>query len=199
MPAVTRSARPLLPAALSGVLLAVVALCAGCASLGLRKNQSIRTDPRPTLLPVRYVDLDRYMGRWYVIANIPYFLERGKVASSDTYTLRPDGRIDTIFTFRKDTTDAPEHTWHSRATVENLATRAEWSVHFFGLFSAGYVVIDLDPDYRWAVVGEPSRQRLWILARDRQLPDDLYSAIVARTAAQGYDPAKIVKVPQPAS
>jgi apolipoprotein D and lipocalin family protein len=70
-------------------------------------------------------------------------------------------------------------------------------VQFIWPFSADYLVIDLDPDYRWAVIGHPSRNLLWVLARDRQLPDTTYQALVARTAIQGYDPTRITKVPQP--
>lgn len=168
------------------VLAAVLALLSGCAT-------------QPPLQTVAHVDLPRYSGRWYVIANIPYFLERGKVASYDTYALRPDGTLENNFTFRRESLSAPEVTWHGTARVTNPTTNAEWSVRFIWPFSADYRVIDLDPDYRWAVVGHPSRDLLWILARERQLPDELYQTIVQRTARQGYDPSRIAKVPQPAS
>ncbi len=154
--------------------------------------------PKPLLRTVPYVDLDRYAGRWYVIANIPYFLEKGKVASYDTYTKRPDGKFDNTFTFRKGSLTAPEKSWHGKAKIENTATNAEWSVQFIWPISTPYLVIDLDPDYKWAVVGHPSRDLFWILARERQLPDDVYAGILQRAATQGYDPSRVVKVLQPA-
>ena len=132
-----------------------------------------------------------------MIANIPYLLERGKVASYDTYARRPDGAFTHDFTFRRGTFDAPEVTWHGTAKIKNSTTNADWAVQFIWPFSAEYLVIDLDPDYRWAVIGHPSRNLLWVLARDRQLPDATYNALVSRTAAQGYDPTRITKVPQP--
>ena len=179
--------RTLLPILLGSSLLTLTALLVGCAST-----------PKPApLKTVPFVDLERYSGRWYVIANIPYFLERDKVASYDTYARRPDGTLTNDFTFREKSFDAPEKTWHGTAKVKNTTTNAEWAVRFIWPFSADYLVIDLDPNYRWAVVGHPSRKLLWVLARDRQLPDDLYNTIVQRTASQGYDPAKITKVPQP--
>ena len=124
----------------------------------------------PPLRTVPHVDLDRYLGRWYVIANIPYFLENGKVASYDTYAKRPDGRMDNIFTFRKGSFEAPEQSWHGTARVTNLTTNAEWKVSFIWPVSSTYLVLELDPDYRWAVVGTPGRGLLWIRRRLRAYP-----------------------------
>ena len=179
--------RTSLPFLLGSSLLTLTALLVGCASTA--KHAPPRTVP--------FVDLERYTGRWYVIANIPYFLERGKVASYDTYARRPDGTFTNNFTFRRDNFTSPEVTWHGTAKVTNTTTNAEWAVQFIWPFASDYLVIDLDPDYRWAVIGHPSRKLLWVLARDRKLPDDVYAAIVQRTASQGYDPAQITKVPQP--
>ncbi len=156
------------------------------------------TTPKvPPLKTVEHVDMERYTGRWYVIANIPYFLENGKVASYDTYAIRPDGKLTNDFTFRKGGFDAPETTWHGTAWVVNKETNAEWKVRFIWPFSTTYLVLELDPDYRWAVVGTPDRGLLWVLARDRQISDATYGMIMQRINEQGYDPAEIVKVPQP--
>jgi apolipoprotein D and lipocalin family protein len=176
---------------MSRFLLTLFALLAltGCTTM----------NKQPPLRTVDYVDMDRYLGRWYVIANIPYFLEKGKVASYDTYAKRSDGKLVNDFTFRKGGLDAPEQTWHGVAWVVNTTTNAEWKVRFVWPLTATYLVLELDPDYRWAVVGTPGRGLLWILARDRQLSDATYAAILERIRAQGYDPAKIAKVPQPAS
>ena len=152
----------------------------------------------PPLRTVEHVDMDRYLGRWYVIANIPYFLEKGKVATYDTYARKPDGTLVNNFTFRKGGFDAPETTWHGSARVVNNLTNAEWKVRFLWPFTSTYLVLELDPDYRWAVVGTPGRGLLWVLSRDRQLPAVTYTAILDRIRAQGYDPAQITKVPQPA-
>jgi apolipoprotein D and lipocalin family protein len=152
------------------------------------------TLPPPKTVP--FVDLNRYMGKWHVIANIPYFLERGKVASYDTYGVRPDGRMQNDFTFRRGSLDAPEETWRGVAWVVDKATNAEWSVQFIWPITATYLVIDLDPDYRWAVIGHPSRKLLWVLGRDTTLSDETYAGILRRAAAQGYDAATITKVPQ---
>ena len=151
------------------------------------------------LRTVAHVDLDLYLGRWYVIANIPYFLEKEKVASYDTYAKRPDGKLDNIFTFRKGGFEAPEKSWHGIAWVTNPASNAEWKVRFIWPLTSTYLVLELDQNYRWAVVGTPNRKLLWILARERQLSAADYEHILGLIVAQGYDRNSIMPVPQPKS
>jgi apolipoprotein D and lipocalin family protein len=156
------------------------------------------TAPKPVALrTVPYVDLHRYLGNWYVIANIPYSLENGKVATFDTYSMRDDGRMNNVFTFRKGSFDAPEKSWHGVAWVVNKESNAEWKVRFLWPFSTTYLVLELDPDYRWAVVATPGHKLLWVLARERSLDETTYAEILQRIAAQGYDVKRIAKVPQP--
>lgn len=148
------------------------------------------------LRTVRHVDLKRYMGDWRVIANIPYFAEKGCVDSIEGYRARPDGRIDNIFTFRKGSFNAPQQQVRALATVHNKETNAEWRIRFFKVINAKYLILDLDPDYRWVVVGHPSRDYGWIMAREKTLPKATYDGILRRLAAQGYDPKAFEKVPQ---
>lgn len=176
------------------VLLALL-LVSGCAiskpttaTMKAKTSQPLRTVPR--------VDLPRFMGDWRVIANIPYFAEKGCVDSIETYRLRPDGKIDNIFTYRKKSFEAPQKEVRAVARVFDQKTNAEWRITFFKIITAKYLVIDLDPDYRWTVIGHPSRNYGWIMARDKTLPDATYASILKRLAAQGYDPAKFEKVPQ---
>lgn len=161
---------------------------AGCSNMS--------STSKPQTVPS--LDLARYVGRWYVISNIPYFLEKGKVATYDTYTLLPDGRLANDFTFRKGSFAAPEKTWHGKATIVNKATNAEWKVSFVWPLKATYLVLDLDTEYRWAVVGTPNRKLLWVLSRTRQLPSAAYERIVSRISGRGYDVKKLTLVPQPA-
>jgi apolipoprotein D and lipocalin family protein len=137
------------------------------------------------------------MGNWYVIANIPYSLENGKVATYDTYSPRADGRMNNTFTFRKGSFDAPEKSWHGVAWVVNKESNAEWKVRFLWPFTATYLVLELDPDYRWAVVATPGHKLLWILSRARAMDDATYGEILRRVAAQGYEVNRLAKVPQP--
>lgn len=152
---------------------------------------------QPPLRTVKHVDLKRYMGDWRVISIIPYFAERGRVDSVESYGLRTDGRIDNWFVSRNGTFDAPQKRIDALAWVHNPETNAEWRVRFLGLITAEYHIIDLDPQYRWTVVGHPSRNYGWIMAREKTLPEKTMRGILTRLAAQGYDTARFVKVPQP--
>ena len=148
---------------------------------------------------VDYVDLERYMGEWFVIAHIPYALEEGKVATLDRYALREDGKIDNVFAFREETFEAPEEEWKGVAWVSDTESNAEWRVQFLWPFSASYVIMDIDRDYRWAIVGHPSRKYLWILSRERLMAPGQLEDLIGRAEAQGFDPEVIERVPQPAS
>jgi apolipoprotein D and lipocalin family protein len=152
--------------------------------------------PKPPLRTVSKVDLPRFMGDWRVIANIPYFAERDAYDSVESYALRPDGKIANWFVFRRGSWDAPLKRFDFSAEVVNTQTNAEWRVRFLPLVKVAYLIIDLDPDYQWTVIGHPSRRYGWIMARERTLPDSVYAGILSRLAAQGYDPSKFVKVPQ---
>jgi apolipoprotein D and lipocalin family protein len=166
---------------------AMLTLC-GCASMSGSSSAPLR--------PVKYVDLQRYMGGWFVIANIPYFAEKDCFDSVEGYALRADGRIDNKFACREKSFDAPmTPKLKTIATVHDRTSNAEWRVPFFRVVRVKYFVIDLDPDYRWAVIGHPSRRYGWILSRTRTLPDDTYLGILQRLRGQGYDEAKFVKVP----
>jgi len=159
---------------------------AGCATSG-----------RPLPAAVATVDLDRYMGRWYVISHVPYFLERGKVASYDTYARRPDGLLTNNFTFREKTVDGPEKTWEGVAKVIDPTSNATWKVSFLRPVWITYKIFALDPDYRWAVVGTKDGGLLWVLARERRLAPDTYDRILTELRAKGLPADDLRTVPQP--
>jgi apolipoprotein D and lipocalin family protein len=154
------------------------------------------TNRPPLPAAVARVDLDRYMGRWYVISHTPYFLEKGKVASYDTYARRADGKLTNNFTFRQDTVDAPEKTWEGTARVVDPVSNATWKVSFFWPVSITYKILALDPDYGWAVVGTNDGGLLWVLSRERRLPAETYAAILAGLRSRGLDADKLVPQPE---
>jgi apolipoprotein D and lipocalin family protein len=176
---------------ISGFLLAVTVLAAvaGCVSMGSKSSKPLKS--------VSYVDLPRYMGGWFVIANIPTSREKDCVDSIEGYAMRPDGRIDNKFACRDGSFSAPmKRRVNTVATVYDTQSNAEWRVPFYRVLNVKYVVVDLDPNYRWAVVGHPSRRYGWILSRSRMLPETTYAGIMQRLAEQGYDTTKFQKVPQ---
>ncbi len=167
-------------------LLMFAALLSSCSS----------TPPKPPLKTVAHLDLPRFMGDWYVFANIPYSLENGKVGSFDRYAMRPDGRIQNNFLFRRGSLDAPLEEWKGIAWVHDKKSNAEWRVQFIWPLRMPFLVIDLDPDYQWAVIGYPSRKLAWVLTRKTKLDEATYREILKRMEAQGYDSSLLKKVPQ---
>jgi len=164
----------------------VALLLAGCV-----------TSKQALPVPVATVDLDRYMGRWYVISHTPYFLEKGKVASYDTYARRPDGQLTNNFTFREKTVDGPEKTWEGTARIVDPVSNAVWKVSFIWPISVTLKILALDPDYRWAVVSNHNGGLLWVLGRERQMPAATYAAILAGLKARDLPADTLEPVPQP--
>ncbi|MBU6181371.1 MAG: lipocalin family protein [Verrucomicrobia bacterium] len=154
------------------------------------------TPKLPPLRTVDHVDLPRFMGDWYVIGTIPWFLERDNVGTMDIYSPRPDGRIDIRYVFHKKSLDAPRREMKAIAEVVDKNSNAQWAVQFLWPFKAPFLVIDLDPDYTRTTIGYPDRSLIWIMARTPQIPESEYAAALATAAAQGYDTSRIVKVPQ---
>jgi apolipoprotein D and lipocalin family protein len=166
------------------VVLACLAWLVGCAS------------KYPPMKTVDHVDLSRFMGDWWVIAHIPYFLERDTYDSKDTYRPRPDGRMENVFSYKKGSFDAPVKTMNGVAWVVDKTSNAEWRVQFLWPIALPYYVIYLDPDYRFMAVGHPSRDYGWIMARDKKMSDADYAAVLKVMTEQGYDASKLRKVPQ---
>jgi apolipoprotein D and lipocalin family protein len=148
---------------------------------------------------VAVVDLDRYLGRWYEIASYPAWFQKGCTATTADYSRREDGLVKVINSCRKGDLKGKLKQSVGRAKVVDTTTGAKLKVSFFGPFWGDYWIIDLDPDYRWAVVGVPNRRYLWILSRTPQMDDSVYRDILARLPAMGYDPARLNRTPQPAA
>ena len=139
------------------------------------------------------VDLTRYAGKWYEIARLPNRFQRDCASdTSATYTLRPDGKITVLNQCRQ--TDGRMKSARGTARLAGgKEPNSKLRVTFFWPFYGNYWIIDLEPDYRWAVVGEPDRKYFWILSREPQLDEALYNQIVERARNQGYDLSPLLR------
>ncbi len=153
----------------------------------------------PEKMPtVPYVDIDRFMGDWYVIAHIPAPLEGNAYNEIESYERRDDGKIQTTLTFNKGAFDGPLKTYKPVATIHNRDTNAEWRMQFVWPFKSEYLIVELDDDYSNTIIGRSKRDYAWILARTPTLPEAEYDRLVARLVELGYDLAKLRRVPQSA-
>ena len=167
--------------------LACIGALAGCAA-----------DPGTAMKPVALVakvDIPRFMGDWYVIANIPTFLEKGAHNAKDSYTLAPDGTIPTTFSFNADGFDGPLKTYGSKGFVLD-ASGAVWGQQYIWPIKADYRIAYLSPDYTQTVIAREKRDYVGIMARTPTIPEADLQRLIAFVGSQGYDVAKIQRVPQ---
>jgi apolipoprotein D and lipocalin family protein len=142
------------------------------------------------------IDLKRFMGRWYVIAHVPYFAERGHVASSDEYTLKDDGKIAVRYQYRKGF-DAPVKEITSRATVKEDTGNRRWTTWFFAVVPTKYRILEVAPDYSWALVDYPDRDLAWVFAREPDMDYKQYRELVGKLDRDyGVNVDKLKRVPQ---
>ncbi len=169
---------------LSG-LLPVLAACATSA-----------TSAQAPVALASQVDLPRFMGDWYVIANIPTFLEKGAHNAKDHYELAPDGSIATTFSFNADAPAGPAKSYHSTGYVVAGTGNAYWGMQYFWPIRADYRIAFLSPDYQQTVIARDQRDYVWIMARTPQIPEADLTRLTAFVQAQGYDVSKLQRVPQ---
>jgi len=150
----------------------------------------------PPIKTEEYVDLERFMGDWYVIANIPTFIEKGAHNAIESYRLDDDGTIDTTFTFHQDNFDGEVKTYNPRGFIVDKQSNAVWGMRFIWPFKAEYRIVYVDKDYQHTIIGRSMRDYVWIMARTPKVSDADYKALIRIIKQQGYDTRKIEKIPQ---
>ncbi|MCC5849899.1 MAG: lipocalin family protein [Verrucomicrobia bacterium] len=156
-------------------------------------SQGCRTMP-----PIRTadsVDLDAFMGDWYVVANIPTFLERDAWNALERYELNDDGVIETTFTFRKGGPEGPLKTYRPKGFVKDAESNAVWGMQFIWPIKAEYIIMFVDEAYTHTMVGRRKRDYLWIMARDPEIDDETVNRMIDLAVEEGYDRDKIQRVP----
>ncbi len=140
------------------------------------------------------VDLNRFMGKWYVIANIPTFIEKGAHNAIESYTMNNDGTIATTFTFNKDDFNGVLKEYNPTGFVSN-ESNSIWGMQFIWPFKAEYVIAYLSDDYQQTIIARSARDYLWIMARTPQLDHKKYQELVRISNDMGYKVEKIQLVP----
>ncbi len=151
---------------------------------------------QPELETVDYVDLERFMGDWYVIANIPTFLEKGAHNAVENYSLNDDGTIATTFTFRDDGFDGKLKEYNPKGFVLDDESNARWGMRFIWPIKADYRIVWLDDEYTQTIIARQDRDYVWIMARTSSIPDADYDELIRFVESIGYDVSKVQRVPQ---
>ncbi|HPH81654.1 MAG TPA: lipocalin family protein [Flavobacteriales bacterium] len=154
---------------------------------------SIHAQPLQT---VKSVDLTRYAGKWYEIASYPHSFQRGCTCTTAEYIITDKSYLRVINTCRRDSVTGKVSTIQGRVYGNKKSGNSKLKVQFFWPFRAKYWIIELAPDYSYAVVGHPNRKSLWILSRTPKMNEEVYKRIVAGLKDKGYDYGGLVVTQQ---
>ena len=150
----------------------------------------------PPLDVVPSVDLERYAGKWYEIASVPVPQQRGCSCTTAEYTLLEDGSVRVVNTCRKGGAGGEVESVDGTAFAVPNSNNAKLKVQFFWPFRGDYWILELDPDYRSALVGTPNRKYFWILSRTPSMDETLLSDLLATAAERGFDTTRVQRTVQ---
>lgn len=150
----------------------------------------------PPIQTADKVDLERFMGDWYVIANIPTFIEKGAHNAVESYRLNEDGTVATTFRFREDSFNGEINTYHPTGYVKDTDSNAVWGMQFIWPIKSDYRIVYVDENYTQTIIGRIKRDYVWIMARTPQLSEQEYQKLVNIIQQQGYDVTQLQRVPQ---
>ncbi len=166
------------------ILLSVLLILGACATKA----------PMPV---VNQLDLNRFMGDWYVVAHIPVWLEAEAFNAVESYTLRDDGRtVDTTFTFNKGGFDGPLKTYHPTGFIKPNTGNAHWGMRFVWPLKSDYRVVYVSDDYEITIIARKKRDFAWIMARQPTIAPATLNALTNQLARLGYDTKRLRQVPQ---
>ena len=150
----------------------------------------------PPLPTAPRVDLERFMGDWYVQGHIPASAERTAYNGVASYALEGDRKVLTTYAFRKGGFDGEVKVMNPTGTVRDRESNAEWGMKFFWFFSAEYLVAHVDEAYSETIIARTRRDYVWIMTREPEISDERYAELAARVEALGYDTSKLRRLPQ---
>jgi apolipoprotein D and lipocalin family protein len=160
-------------------LVIVFFLVSGCSSVPKKSSSELQVVP--------YVDIERYMGKWYEIALYPNWFEKGCFRSTAFYEQLKDGQIKVTNQCRMNGPDGELKEAIGIATIPNRKTNAKLRVQFFWPFKGDYWIIGLDRDYQYAIVSEPNRQYLWILSRSPNMDVQTLKTLKEKIHGKGFN------------
>lgn len=141
------------------------------------------------------IDLDKYVGKWFVIACIPTSFDKNWNSVTETYTLNKKGNIDIYTTYTKAGDTKQRDVW-SKGFPNKNSKNMRWKVQFVWPFRADYLIEEIDANYFYTVVGHPKKKFLYIMNRTGKMGDIQYKEILDRCAKKGYDISQVRKLQQ---
>ena len=153
----------------------------------------------PPIQTVDAVDLDRFAGKWYVVAHIPAAMEESAYDATETYERTGDLGMDAIFRFRDGGFEQEIEEHRFPGFVEDDGSNAVWGVQVFWPFRAEHRVVHLDRNYTETVIGRTKRDYVWVMTRSPEITDETYQRLIQIVQERGYSLEKLRRVPHQVS
>lgn len=150
---------------------------------------------QPPIKAVENLDLQRFMGDWYVIAHIPTWPERNASKAIESYRLNEDGSVDTVFTFTE-VGDTEQQTMTATGFPDAGSNYSVWGMQFLWPIKADYRVAYIDSDYQHTIIARNKRDYLWIMSRAPNISSEKMKELTDFSEQLGYDMSKLRQVPQ---
>lgn len=150
----------------------------------------------PPLPTPEYVDLERFMGRWYVLGYTPILVDEQAHNAIEHYRLDEDNKIQTTYQFRDGGFDGELKTYTPVGWVHNKSTNAQWRMQFIWPFRSDYIILHLAEDYSRTIVVHPGRKYAWIMQREPEISDQEYETMLQILESEGVDRRRITRLPQ---
>ncbi len=141
------------------------------------------------------VDIDRFMGKWYVIASVPSFFEKDTYDATEVYQRGEENQVLTTYSFREGSHDASVKSYNPTAFVTEHPSNAIWQMQFIWPFKADYRILKLDHNYSQTIIGRLKRDYFWIMARQPSIPKEDFLKHLEFLKGQGYDINHVRKIP----
>ncbi|WP_221029698.1 lipocalin family protein [Actomonas aquatica] len=134
-----------------------------------------------------FVDLNRFMGTWYVHGYTPTPIDGNAFNPTETYERGENGRIETSYRFNDGSLDGTTKEYNPTGRVFDETTNAEWRMTFFGIITSPYLILYVNDDYTQTVIGHPDRDKAWIMTRDPQIDESTYTALRGELERRNFD------------
>jgi apolipoprotein D and lipocalin family protein len=170
--------------------IAIMALMA--ASIGANAENA----HEPFQKVVDRMDLEKFLGSWYVVGLLPSAFEKGAANGVETYSLDEKGLIRVEYVFYKGGPGGKKTVMHQKGWIMDKERNTEWKVQPLWPLKLPYLIIDLAEDYRYAVIGTDNYKYVWIMSRTPEILEADYEDIIARLAERGYRAGDIQRMQQ---
>jgi apolipoprotein D and lipocalin family protein len=152
--------------------------------------KACKTIPK-NAVAVKPFDVGKYLGKWHEIAPFDYRFEKNLNNTTATYSLNDDGSIKVVnrgYNYKKEKWEEAT----GKAKFVSSPGEAKLKVSFFGPFYSGYNVIAIDANYKYALVAGKNLNYLWLLSREKTIPENIRQSFLQKATEVGYNVKKLI-------